>query len=405
MRTYATLFATVLLLAGLAGCAPEGENPSPQEPQNNTPEAMFDLEQRDFSTEINGRQTGIWFLGRGEGIRVAITNYGGRIAGLLVPDSAGDYANVVLGFDTVQGFREAGEPYFGALIGRYANRIDGGRFTLDGETYQLARNNGPNHLHGGPGGFHNVVWEVTAASDTSLSLRYVSEDGEEGYPGRLAVEVDYRLTSARELRIDYRAETDARTVLNLTSHGFFNLGGAASGTVNDHRLAINADRYTPVDSTLIPTGELAAVEGTPFDFRRPTPIGERVEADHPQLAYGSGYDHNFVLREAGASPAFALEGAVPESGWEERPMRLAARAEDPASGRSMTVFTTEPGLQFYGGNFLDSGDTGREGEPYGHRTAFCLEPQHFPDSPNHPDFPSTVLVPGEVYRSATVFRF
>ncbi|MDZ7774084.1 MAG: aldose epimerase family protein [Balneolaceae bacterium] len=399
------LLTTALLLAALAGCGLKGGEESSPETATSSPQAMFELDPGAFESNIDGRQTGVWFLGREEGIRVAVTNYGGRIAGLLVPDPSGDYANVVLGFNSLEGFREASEPYFGALIGRYANRIDGGRFTLNGTTYELARNNGSNHLHGGPGGFHTVVWEVTASSDTSLSLRHVSEDGEEGYPGRLTVEVDYRLTSARELRIDYRAETDARTVLNLTSHGFFNLGGAATGTINDHLLAVNADRYAPIHSTLIPTGELAPVEGTPFDFRRPTPIGQRVGADHPQLAHGSGYDHNFVLREAGAAPAFSISGEVPTSGWEEAPMRLAARAEDPSSGRTMTVFTTEPGLQFYGGNFLDGSDTGREGEPYGHRTAFCLEPQHFPDSPNRPEFPSTVLEAGEVYRSATVFRF
>lgn len=350
---------------------------------------QLNLERSDFQTQINGKQTDLYILDGGSGIKMAVTNYGGRIVSLLVPDADGNFADIVLGFDHIQGYLDANEPYFGATIGRYANRINEGIFNLEGETYQLATNNGPNHLHGGPGGFHNVVWEAKQLSDTILRLRYVSEDGEEGYPGKLTVQVVYSITPDDEFRIEYSAFTDQKTVINLTNHAFFNLKGAGTGTINDHRLLINADYFTPIDSTLIPTGETAAVESTPFDFRIATPIGERVNHEHVQLDYGYGYDHNFVLNKP--------------SGNEK--LSMAARVTETGSGRTMEIYTTEPGLQFYGGNFLDGSDVGKGGQPYEYRTAFCLEPQHFPDSPNRPEFPSAVLNPGELYYSMSVYKF
>ncbi|WP_234573442.1 aldose epimerase family protein [Rhodohalobacter sp. 614A] len=346
------------------------------------------MQKSNFQTEIEGRQTDLFVLQNQQGMKVGITNYGGRIVSWLAPDKNGEYDDIVLGFDSIDGYLNANEVYFGALIGRYGNRIQKGQFSLNGETYSLATNNGQNHLHGGPGGFHNVVWDASQLDDQHLVLTYFSEDGEEGYPGNLSVKVKYTLTPQNELKIDYTATTDSPTPINLTNHAFFNLGGAASGTINEHELTIYGSKYTPVDSTLIPTGEMTAVEGTPFDFTSSKAIGEDLSADNTQLEYGQGYDHNFILDK-------------------EQPGKLtqAAKVTDPASGRTMEVFTTEPGIQFYGGNFLDGSDTGKEGQPYTHRTAFCLETQHFPDSPNHPDFPSTVLNPGEIYHSLSIYKF
>nr|WP_255695702.1 aldose epimerase family protein [Rhodohalobacter sp. 614A] len=346
------------------------------------------VQKSNFQTEIEGRQTDLFVLQNQQGMKVGITNYGGRIVSWLAPDKNGEYDDIVLGFDSIDGYLNANEVYFGALIGRYGNRIQKGQFSLNGETYSLATNNGQNHLHGGPGGFHNVVWDASQLDDQHLVLTYFSEDGEEGYPGNLSVKVKYTLTPQNELKIDYTATTDSPTPINLTNHAFFNLGGAASGTINEHELTIYGSKYTPVDSTLIPTGEMTAVEGTPFDFTSSKAIGEDLSADNTQLEYGQGYDHNFILDK-------------------EQPGKLtqAAKVTDPASGRTMEVFTTEPGIQFYGGNFLDGSDTGKEGQPYTHRTAFCLETQHFPDSPNHPDFPSTVLNPGEIYHSLSIYKF
>lgn len=323
------------------------------------------------------------------GMEIAITNYGGIVVSVMAPDRNGEFADVVLGFDSLSGY--LGEhPYFGAIIGRHGNRIAEGRFTLEGETYQLVTNNGPNHLHGGTYGFDKVLWqgsEMSTDSTVGVLLEYQSADMEEGYPGNLDVRVTYTLNNKNELRIQYEATTDAPTICNLTNHSYFNLAGAGNGTILDHLLMINADRYTPVDSTLIPTGELAPVEGTPFDFREPTPIGARINADHPQIENGGGYDHNFVLNRSG-------EG-----------LQLAARATEPNSGRVLEVFTTEPGLQFYSGNFLDGSVIGKGGTPYEYRYGFCLETQHYPDAPNQPGFPSTVLRPGEQYDTETIYRF
>jgi len=332
-------------------------------------------------------QVHLFTLRNSHGTRAVLTNLGGRVLRLDVQDREGAPGDIVLGHDDpLDNFQ--GEAYYGALIGRYGNRIDGGVFELDGQTYRLATNNGENHLHGGPGGFHHVLWDAQLAEDgCTLTLSYLSKDGEEGYPGNLSVEVVYTLTEQDELRIDYKATTDQATVFNPTHHSFFNLNGAGSGAVLDHILMINADRFTPVDVGLIPTGELQPVDGTPFDFRTPTAIGDRIGQDDPQLRYGGGYDHNWVLKGGAEPVAFAAEVYAPKT------------------GRVMQVYTTEPGLQCYSGNFLTGNDVGKDGKPYAYRSALCLETQHYPDSPNHPSFPSTVLHPGDTFESTTIYRF
>jgi len=316
--------------------------------------------------------------------------YGGIVVGLTAPDRHGRYADVVLGYDTLAGYLKS-SPYFGALIGRYGNRIAGGRFTLNGTAYTLATNDGPNTLHGGKIGFDKVVWKVASAGVTAhgpqLRLTYLSRGGEEGYPGNLSITATYTLTEDDALRLEYRATTDRDTVVNLTQHSYFNLRG--KGDVLGHAVQINADRFTPVDKTLIPTGELRPVEGTPFDFRTPTAIGARIGNADEQLRSGTGYDHNWVI------------GGRAETS----DVRLDATVYEPETGRVLEVFSDQPGLQFYSGNFLDGSIVGRGGQRYEFRSGFCMEPQHFPDSPNHPDFPSTVLRPGGVYHSTIVYRF
>lgn len=325
------------------------------------------------------------------GVELDVATYGGIVTRLLAPDREGELEDVVLGHEWLEAY-VAGSPYFGAIVGRYCNRIAGGRFTLDGVDYALAINNGPNHLHGGVRGFDKIVWEAEAYSNDAESgvvLTHVSPDGDEGYPGELTVRVTYALTVGGDLRIDYGAATDAPTVINLTHHGYWNLAGHGAGDVLDHELTLHADYITPVDETLIPTGGFRPVASTPFDFRKATRIGARIEADDEQMAFGGGYDHNFVL-----------------AGWEDDGvMRTAAVLRDPVSGRTMEVLTTEPGLQFYSGNFLDGSDIGKGGVMYERRTGLCLETQHFPDSPNQSGYPSTVLRPDEPYRSTTVYRF
>jgi aldose 1-epimerase len=337
----------------------------------------------------DGTAVTLYTLRSAHGLRADITNYGGIVTRLMVPDRRGTMADIVLGYDSLADYLK-GSPYFGAIVGRYGNRIAKGTFTLDGVRYTLAVNNGPNALHGGLKGFDKVVWEAEPYADSSeagLKLHYVSPDGEEGYPGRLDVWVTYALTNEDALRITYRVATDRPTVQNVTHHGYFNLAGHASGDILGQELMLDADRYTPVDSTLIPTGELRPVAGTPFDFRTPMAIGARIAADDEQLRFAGGYDHNFVLNGAAGT------------------LRLVGTVRDPQSGRVMEISTTEPGMQFYSGNFLDGSNVGKGGARYEHRAGFCLETQHFPDSPNHPDFPSTVLRPGEEYRSTTVYRF
>lgn len=339
---------------------------------------------------VSGTQTDFHMLKNANGLEATISTYGGRIVGLIAPDKNGEMADVVTGFDSIETYLDANEVFHGALIGRVGNRIAKGKFTLDGVTYTLPVNNGPNQLHGGVDGFHNQLWTVNEVTGNSIVLSYISRDGEMGFPGNLDVEVSYTLTDDNELLIAYKATTDKTTVVNLTSHPFFNLGGEGSGTINDHVLQINADRYTPVDSTLIPLGENAPVEGTPFDFRSPKAIGRDLHGQdtNEQLKHGTGYDHNFVLNHPGNGEMF-----------------LAASVSDPDNGRMMEVYTQEPGLQFYGGNFFDGSDTGKSGMPYKFREAFAIETQHFPDSPNQPAFPSIVLNPGETYTTKTIYKF
>jgi aldose 1-epimerase len=342
-----------------------------------------------FESVINGKQTSLYTLVNANGLRADITNYGGRVVSLFVPDRNGVFDDIVTGYHSIDEFVASEELYFGAIIGRYGNRIGNGTFSINDEQYTLAANNGENHLHGGPGGFHAVVWDATQVDGQTLVLTYLSEHMEEGYPGNLNVEVTYHLNNNDELVITYNAVTDSHTVVNLTNHAFFNLAGEGSSSINNHFLKINADYYTPVDQGLIPTGEIATVEGTPFDFREFRQIGERIDSDHQQMVFGMGYDHNFVLNH-------------PENSDE---LNFAAAIYDPVSGRLMEVLTQEPGLQFYGGNFLSGNETGKRGEAYVHRSSFCLETQHFPDSPNKPNFPSTLLEPGQQYNTVTVYRF
>lgn len=342
-----------------------------------------------FGKTKDGEPVDLYVLTNASGMEVAITNYGGAVVSVKVPDRSGKFADVVLGFDNLEGYL-GNEPYFGALVGRYANRIANGRFTLDGHEYHLAQNDGKNSLHGGLKGFDKRVWRAKDASANgvaAIQMNYLSEDGEEGYPGNLSVTVTYTLTAKNELKIDYRATTDKPTVLNLTNHSYFNLAGEGHGDILAHVVTINADRFTPVDATLIPTGELQSVAGTPLDFRTPAAIGTRIDADNEQIKLGHGYDHNFVLNRTGG-------GLV-----------LAARVVEPSSGRVLEVLTTQPGLQFYTGNFLDGTIHGKGGTVYGRRSAFCLETQHFPDSPNKAQFPTVVLKPGRRFASTTVYRF
>ncbi|QHS61436.1 aldose epimerase family protein [Chitinophaga agri] len=340
-----------------------------------------------FEKTIDGKQVKLYHL-KGKGnLQVAITNYGAKIVSLMAPDKQGQLADVELGYDNIDQYVDTKERYYGGIVGRYGNRIAKGKFKVDGKEYSLAVNNGVNHLHGGKKGFNDVVWDAEQPNDHTLKLHYLSKDGEEGYPGNLDITLTYELTDSNEVKIDYSATTDKATVVNLTNHSFFNLHGAGNGDINDHIMYINADKYTPVDSTLIPTGKLEAVKGTPMDFTTPTKIGERVDASFEQLTFGKGYDHNYVLNKKG------------------KELSLAATVEEPTSGRFLEVWTTEPGVQFYGGNFLDGTDKGKEGKTYVHRGAFCLETQHFPDSPNQPSFPSVVLKPGETYTSTCVYKF
>ena len=351
-----------------------------------------------FGATPDGTAVERWTLVNGDA-RMRVLSYGGVIQTLEVPDAEGEVDNVVLGFPDLEGYVSADDPYFGSLIGRYGNRIAEGRFTLDGETYQLPLNDGPNTLHGGPGGFSERVWTVTDVSDgdvAALRLELVSEAGDQGFPGTLTTTVTYRLDAESRLTVHYEATTDAPTVVNLTQHTYWNLAGEGSGDVYDHLLQLDASGFTPVDETLIPTGEIAPVEGTPFDFREPTPIGERIRVADQQLLYGQGYDHNWVLDR---SDDGAREGSDSEDALEE-----AAVLHDPDSGRTLTISTTEPGIQFYSGNFLNGTLVGTGGTVYRQGDGLALETQHFPDSPNQPNFPSTVLRPGETYDSTTVFE-
>lgn len=328
-------------------------------------------------------------ISNSQGMKLLLTGWGGKIMSLFVPDKNGKTGDVVLGYDSAEEYLK-GNLYFGAIIGRFGNRIARGKFSLEGKDYQLCINNEPNTLHGGIKGFHNVMWNVkpvTHDGNQALELTYRSEHLEEGYPGNLDVKVTYSLTNNNDLVIDYEATTDQTTIINLTHHSYFNLAGEGNGDILNHSIQINADRFCVIDSNLIPTGELRPVSGTPFDFTKPFRMGDRINSDDTQLKFGIGYDHTWVLNKKGNE------------------LSLAARVTEPTTGRVMEVWTTEPGMQFYSGNFLDGTDIGKGGKRYDKRSAFCLETQHFPDSPNHPEFPSVILKPGEIYRQKTIFRF
>jgi len=346
-----------------------------------------------FGRLPDGRAVEQFTLTNAHGIEVRVITYGAIVTGIRTPDRSGQLDDVVLGFDSLAGYLKD-SPYFGAIVGRYANRIANGQFTLDGATYRLAKNNGPNSLHGGVRGFDKVIWSgepFQSDSGVGVTLRYTSKDGQEGFPGTLATRVTYTLTPRDELVVDYEATSDKATPVNLSQHSYWNLRGTAGGgggDVLDHVLTLDAVAFTPVDSTLIPTGEIASVAGTPFDFRSPTPIGARLAQQNTQLRFGGGYDHNWVLDRAS-----------------EPGLVHAARLLEPGSGRTLDVSTTEPGVQFYSGNFLDGTIKGKGGRVYAHRSGLCLETQHFPDSPNHAGFPSTILRPGQTYRSRSVFAF
>jgi len=347
------------------------------------------ITKKPFGTLPDGRDVEMYALTNHNGMRASITTYGGIVASLTAPDRNAEFADVVLGFSDLDGYL-AGHPYFGAIVGRYGNRIAGGSFNLDDQTYVLAQNNNGNNLHGGIEGFDKALWLAQPQSlpeGPQLRLTHVSADSEEGYPGRLDVMVNYTLTHDNAFRIDYRATTDTPTHVNLTNHSYFNLAGPGGGDILGHEVLINADRFTPVDDGLIPTGEIRGVDGTPMDFRQPVAIGKRIDDANEQLHFGSGYDHNWVLNK------------------NDSDLSLAARVFEPTSGRVMEVLTSEPGVQFYTANFLDGSLTGKGGTVYGRRCALCLETQHFPDSPNRPEFPTTVLRPGEVYETTTVYRF
>ena len=353
--------------------------------------AVLCLDTTAFAQEEDFDSIMLYTLKNENGMTVKATNYGAIITSIVVPDRDGKPADVALGYNRVEDYINAvDKPYFGAVVGRYGNRIAGGKFTLDGETYSLLKNNGDNHLHGGAVGFDKVVWDADYdQASNRLTLSYLAKDKEEGYPGNMKLTVTYTLTDDNALVIDYRATTDKATPINVTQHSYFNLKGEGEGDILDHELMLNAKKFTPVDQGLIPTGELLSVAGTPFDFTTAKAIGRDIGKDHEQLKFGLGYDHNWVL----------------DKGGQLGELTLAAQVYEPKSGRVLEVHTTEPGVQFYCGNFLDGRLKGKSGKAYVHRGGFCLETQHFPDSPNRPDFPSTILKPGEQLKSQTVFRF
>jgi aldose 1-epimerase len=340
-----------------------------------------------FQQQVDGKSTDLFVLKNNNQVQAAFTNFGARWVSFIMPDKEGNPTDVVLGFDNLNSYATAIEGYYGATVGRYANRIAKGKFKLDEQEYILATNNAPNHLHGGIKGFQYVVWDAEQKSESSVTFSYLSKDGEEGFPGNLQVKVTYTLTNDNEIKADFEAQTDKATVVNLTNHAYFNLNGQGSGNILDHLLIINADHYTPIDETSIPYGTLDAVAGTPFDFRQPSTIGSRIEEDDKQLEHGTGYDHNFVLNK------------------EEGELSFAAAAIGDRSHIKMEVLTTEPGLQLYTGNFMKGDHQLKGGLPDEKRGAFCLETQHFPDSPNQPNFPSTVLRPGATFKSTTIFHF
>ncbi len=366
-----TGFGLLLFLAPVSNAAPQ--------PQ---------IRKQPFGSTAEKKAVDLYTLTNANGVEAGIITYGGIVVSLKVPDRAGKLQEVTLGYDSLDGYLKNNSPYFGALIGRYANRIDKGKFSLGGREYRLATNNGESHLHGGNRGFDKVIWkaeEIRGENSVGLKLAYVSPDSEEGYPGALTVAVTYTLTNNNELKTDYTATTSKETILNLTNHAYFNLAG--SGDILKHEVMINAGRFTPVNAAVIPTGELRSVKGTPMDFTKPMAIGARINQKDEQLVLGKGYDHNWVLDR------------------KDNNLSLAARVTEPTSGRVLEVLTTEPGIQFYTGNFLDGTIKGKAGKVYQQRAGFCLETQHFPDSPNKPNFPSTILKPGQKYATTTIYKF
>ncbi len=392
-----SLIATALAFASLASCnsSDSAKEVHADQASINSNVTLADSTgnqlipgKKDFETTIDGKSTDLYVLKNHNGMEAAFTNYGGRLVSLLVPDKNGKMTDVVVGFNSVEGYEKSTEPYFGATIGRYGNRIARGQFTLNGKKYQLSVNNGVNTLHGGKKGFQYVVWDAVKLNDSTLQLSYLSKDMEEGFPGNLKVKVTYSLTGDNGLKCQYEATTDKETVVNLTNHAFFNLNGEGSGTILDHKVQIYADKYTPIDSGFIPLGPLAVVKGTPFDFTTPVTIGARIKEQNEQLRNGKGYDHNFVL-----------------NGTKVNGLYHAATVTGDKSGIVMNIYTQEPGLQFYSGNFMLGKNTFADGSKDDFRTAFAMETQHFPDSPNQPAYPSTVLKPGQVYTTYSVYDF
>ncbi|HPR31569.1 MAG TPA: aldose epimerase family protein [Prolixibacteraceae bacterium] len=377
MNKFISIFLMILLAGLFSGC---------EKKSLFTPDVEA-IAAADFQQEIDGEKTDLYTLTGEGGLAMKVTNYGARVVALCVPDKEGKPVDVVFGYKTLQEYIDQPEAFFGAVVGRYGNRIAKGVFELNGEVFQLPVNDGPNHLHGGPKGYFDVVWKARQLSDSKIEFSYVSPDGEEGYPGTLQITMSYELTADNAFSVEYVATTDKATVCNLTHHSYFNLSGEGAETINDHLLTLYADYFTPVDSTLIPTGELASVFDTPMDFTQPMVIGERADTDFDQLNYGGGYDHNWVLNKNGET------------------VERAAKVESPVTGIVMDVLTDQPGIQFYGGNFLNGSAVGKKGLPYKYRSGLCLETQHFPDSPNKPDFPSTTLLPGEQYTHRCVYKF
>ncbi|WP_426329148.1 aldose epimerase family protein [Pedobacter sp. R-06] len=378
----------MLAVIGFASCQSGTKKSSSADSLKSDSSAVVKLVADSFKKEIDGKQTALYTLKNKNNAEAIFTNYGGRLVSLLVPNKDGKLVDVVVGFKSVNDYEKSIEPYFGATIGRYGNRIAKGKFMLEGKTYSLFTNNGQNTLHGGKKGYQYVVWDATQPAANTLVLHYLSKDGDENFPGNLDVKVTYTLTDDNELKMDYEAKTDKTTIVNLTNHAFFNLNGDGSGEILNHELQIYADEYTPVDSTLIPTGKIEKVKGTPFDFTKATTIGARINDKNEQLTFGKGYDHNYVLNKTKAMGMFH-----------------AATVKGDKSGIVMDIYTQEPGLQFYSGNFMQSKNTFKTGVKDDFRTAIALETQHFPDSPNQPAFPSTVLKPGQVYKTSSVYKF
>ncbi len=377
MKYQGIILLTILIITGVLFIQCESEGSS-----------QMKIMKSDFGSK-DGKAVDLYTLTNANGMQVKITNYGGAITSVIVPDKDGKMADVCLGFDNLEDY-VAKSPYFGCIVGRFGNRIAKGKFELNGETYTLATNNDPNHLHGGVVGFDKVVWDgetFKAEDKVGVKLSYLSKDGEEGYPGNLNVTLTYSVTNDNEIVMDYEATTDKATHCNLTNHSYFNLKDAGASTILDHEMMIDADNITPVDNTLIPTGKLMPVSGTPFDFLKPEKIGARIGDDHDQLKFGLGYDHNFVVNDVTGD------------------MKMAARVVESETGRVLEVWSVEPGIQFYSGNFLDGSITGKEGNVYQQRSGFCLETQHYPDSPNQPNFPTTQLNPGETYKTQTIYKF